>query len=301
MRRGPGAAIPELGRVVGWDAAGVVVDVGKQVKDYKKGDEVMFAGVITRQGSYAEYTAVDERLVGRRPRTLNWTEAASVPLCGLTAWEALTEQLELRIPSSVEETKSLHAHKSLLVVAGAGGVGSVAIQIAKKVLHIGHVIATASRPESAEWCKKMGADVIISHTGYMKEQLEKSGFPNGVNLVFNCAETEKNFDDIVPCLATFGKLVCITGSSRPLNVTPLFHKRATLTFELMFARGITNIVPETQAYILNQLAQLIDGGVLHHTLTRSWNGLTAANVIAASEAQDSGRTIGKLAITVATA
>jgi len=284
-------------KIVGWDAAGIVKEIGPGVKNFKVGDEVYFAGVVNRQGSYAEYVAVDERLVGHKPKSLSWDQAATVPLCALTAWEALLEQFAIPVPANADDEK-LHASKSLLIVAGAGGVGSIAIQIAKKVLKIGKVIATSSRKETDEWCKSKGADASINHKQKLQPQLEALGFPNGVDYVLNAAEAEHNFDEVVTTVAAFGKICCITGLPKPVSIGSLFHKRATVSFEFMFARGLTKIDMEKQAAILDAVSKLLDAGTLGHNLTRVFE-FTLPDVIKANELQESGTAIGKIAITVA--
>jgi len=279
--------------IPGWDAAGVVAQVGNAVSMYKVGDEVMYAGLITRNGSYAEYTAVDERLVGRKPKSLNWNQAATVPLCSLTAWEGLIEQLGLPIPSK-DDTK-LNANKSLLVISGAGGVGSIALQIARRVLHIGTVIATASRKETIEWCKQKGATLVIGHQK-MTEHLAKHGL-KGVDYVLNCAETSTNWDELHAVINPLGKICCITPPLADVNLLPLFLKRATLVFELMFTRGLFDWEQEKQAAVLNRVSELIDGGVLEHNHTATFS-FTESDVRKAAELQDSGKAMGKLAIEI---
>jgi len=283
-------------KIVGWDAAGTVKAVGAQVANFKVGDEVYFAGVVTRQGAYAEYVSVDERIVGHKPRTLSWDEAATVPLCAITAWEALTEQMNIPIPTNANEEKT-NASKSLLVIAGAGGVGSIAIQIAKKLLKIGKVIATTSRKETDEWCRAKGADTTINHREALLPQLKTAGYPNGVDYIFNCAESENNPDEVIASIGTFGKLCCITPFTKPVNIDSLFFKRATITFELMFTRPITGVEPEKQAQLLDQVAKLLDSGTLVHTMTKRFD-FTLPDVIKAAELQESGKAIGKIGVTV---
>jgi len=279
--------------ICGWDAAGVVVQVGNAVSMFKVGDEVMYAGLITRTGSFAEYTAVDERIVGRKPKSINWNQAATVPLTALTAWEGLTEQMGIPIPMK-DDTK-LNAAKSILVISGAGGVGSMAIQIARRVLNMGTVIATASRKETIEWCKKKGATLVIGHQN-MLDQLTKNGL-KGVDYILNCAETDTNFDQLPPIVNPLGKICCITFPSQSLNVNPLFFKRATLVFELMFTRPLFDWEQEKQGAILNRVAEIIDSGVMEHNMTNTFN-FTESDLRKAEDLQDSGKAMGKSAIEI---
>jgi len=283
-------------RIPGYDGCGVVSSVGSDVTGYKVGDEVMFAGNISRPGSYAEYVAVDERLVGRKPRSLSWVQAASLPLVSITAWEGLIEQLGIAVPVTPDDEKRNKA-KSLLVIAGAGGVGSMVSQIAKNILKIGLVVSTASRPDTVAFCKSRGADATIDHRADMSKQLAGVGAPGGFDYVFNCAETEQNWDQVMPLVGNYGKIVLITGTSRPLNVSPLFVKRATVTFEMMFTRGLTGVEPERQQALLNVVGSHVDGGRLLHSLTTTFP-FTEAGVRQAATLQDSGTAIGKIGITI---
>jgi len=287
-------------KIVGWDAAGVVAAAGPDVTLFKVGDSVMFAGVINRTGAYGQYALVDERCTGKKPSSLDWSQAASVPLTYITAWEAMTEQWGIPVPE--EKSKSVVANKTLLVIAGAGGVGSIALQIAKRVLGFGRVIATASRQETIDWCKKKGADYTIDHGKAMLPQLAAidGALANGVDYVLNCGETDQNWNDVVPTVGLFGKICNITGSSpdKPINVGPLFPKRATLTFELMFTRGLFGADLLRQHALLNRAADYIDAKTIEHNLTTTFSDFTAAEVSKAAALQDSGKTIGKTAVVV---
>merc|ERR1712232_850713 len=275
------------GKVLGWDSCGTVVSLGSKAMRFKIRDRVWFAGDLMRPGTNAEYTAVDERIVALAPRSLSDADAAALPLVGLTAFEGLTEQLGLKGPDCMG--------KSILVLPGAGGVGSIAIQLAKRMLHM-RVIATSSRPETTEYCKKMGADHVINHRKPLKEQLEKLGF-SGVDYIFNAYDTyqymEQYTDIINPCGGIVSIVEC---EGNPVNMMqmPLFLKRIHFAWELMFQRTL-NGRPEDlikQGCILKQLQILVDQGVVHSTKTQvmplSLEGLKAAH-----QHQDSKTAIGK--------
>lgn len=291
FRRGgqEGEPVDNPPQIVGWDGAGVVTEVGKHATHFKIGDEVYFAGNSTRQGCYAEYVAIDERIVAHKPRKLSFAEAAAVPLTALTVWEAFFENMSIPIkPSSVPSP-------AILIVGGAGGVGSMAIQIAKRVAGL-YVIATASRTASSEYCKKMGADVIIDHTQNLDSQIKALGI-DGVNYILNTASAPK-FPQLVGVLNPLGKICSITGDDiiiRDLDVDQLFYKRVTLTFELMFTRSRLNVEPEKQGEILTHIAELLDKQVLVSTLTEDmdWNEIQKAHRII-----ENSHTLGKIALTV---
>jgi len=209
----------------------------------------------------------------------------------------MLEQMAIPVPANADDEK-LAATKSLLVIAGAGGVGSIALQIAKKILKIGKVIASASRKETIDWCKAKGADATIDHKQKLLPQLAAIGYGNGVDYVFNCGDSDQNFDDAVTAVGPYGKLALITSLSKPVNIQPLFSKRGTITFEFMFARGLLKIHPEKQSAILDAVSKLLDAGTLVHTMTQRFD-FTVADVVKAAELQDSGTVMGKLAITVA--
>lgn len=289
-RGGPaGSPVPNPPRILGWDASGVVEAVGGEVQRFRVGDEVYFAGSITRPGSYAELVLVDERISARKPASLSHVDAAAIPLTALTAWEAMVENMG--IP---EVDHSSAAPKDLLIVGGAGGVGSIAIQIASKVLGL-RVVATASRPETRDWCTRLGADAIIDHGKPFAPQLAALGL-DGVDYVFNTAVPEDNFAQVCEVLRPFGHVCGIVGPSAPLDVAPLFRKRGALSFELMFTRPIFGIGLERQGQILARVAELLDQGVLVTTRTTT---MPLAEVQAAHRLLDSGRSIGKTVLTVA--
>jgi len=215
---------------------------------------------------------------------LTWEEAASVPLCTLTAWEGLLEGLAI--------PRGNNSKKTLLIVAGAGGVGSLGIQIAKKILGL-TVIATASRGESIEAAKRWGADHVINHRKDLGEQLKALGY-EGVDYILNCIDPKDNFDTLTPILNPFGGICCIVYAEN-LKLGDLFRKRATFVWEYMFSRSTYGVELEKQKAILDEMADLIDNKVIVHTLTKTFpdmSGLAEAHKI-----QESGNAIGKIALT----
>lgn len=276
-------------RVLGWDASGTVVAVGPDVTLFKVGDPVYYAGSIARDGAYSEFHLVDERIAGRKPASLDFKNAAALPLTSITAWEALFDRLGV-------SRSGADAGKRVLVIGGAGGVGSIAIQLAKQLAQL-TVIATASRPESVQWVKSLGADHVISHSGDMAAQLLALGI-NDVDYVLSFNDTEQHFDAIAQVIAPQGKVVAIVPSHAALPMEKLFHKSVTFVWEMMFTRamfGTADMIEQQR--LLNEVAILIDAGKLKSTLGESYGKITAANVARAHEALESGRTIGKIVLT----
>jgi len=279
-------------KIVGWDCAGIVESIGEKVTMFKPGDEVYFAGSIVRNGSHAEYTLVDQRIVALKPKTLNWEQAASMPLVTLTAWEGLLEGVRLQIPPA--NAPNPNEKLSLLVIGGAGGVGSIVTQIAKKILKIGTVIATASRPETVEWCKRQGADFVVNHQNNLVDELTALGFPRGVNIVYCTTEFNKTFETCFACVRTAGNIIGITEFSG-IDVSRMPLKRLSLTSVVMFSRYGNDEEPERQHGILEQVGKYLDAGILSHIQNHhfEWNQIREAY-----ELQDSGKAIGKITLTV---
>lgn len=273
-------------KVIGWDAAGTVVAVGDQVELFKEGDEVYYAGDLTRSGSNAEYQLVDERIVGFKPKKLTMAEAAAIPLTALTAWESIFDRI--RVNPDIDKGKSI------LMLAGAGGVGSIAIQIAKQVANL-QVIATASRPETQKWCSDLGSDHVVNHKN-LKEELTRIG-QDQVDYVLDLVDLGGYWDTIAEIIKPQGHIVSITGSSSPLNLNVLKTKSVSFSWELMYTRSMyqTGDMAE-QHLILNKIGSLLDSGKIKTTLTTTLNGFTVDNLKKAHEMQESGRTIGKTVI-----
>ncbi len=273
-------------KIIGWDAVGTVEAAGDKTSRFKAGDEVYYAGDITRSGSNAEYQLIDERIVGHKPKNLTIAEAAAIPLTGLTAWESLFD----RIKVNPETDKG----KTVLVLAGAGGVGSIAIQIGKKVAGL-TVIATASRPESQNWCKQLGADYVVNHRN-LKAELEKTGHSE-VDYILDFVDLEGYWEIAADLIKPQGHIVSITGSSKPLNLNLLKNKSVTFSWELMYTRSMfTTNDMDRQHKILDEIAGLLDAGTLKTTLTTTLQGFTVENLKKAHHMQESGTTIGKTVI-----
>lgn len=276
----------ETPKIIGWDAVGVVEAIGEKVTLFNIGDEVMYAGDLTKQGSNAEYQVVDERIVGRKPKSLSDNDSAVIPLTALTAWEILFDRMRL----NTEKDKG----KSLLIIGGAGGVGSIAIQLAKKLLGL-KVIATASRPESIEWCKQMGADFVVNHKNLVKE-VQESGFQT-VDFILDFVDTNFYWDSMAELIKPQGHIASITGSASPVVLNKLKTKSVSFSWEFMYTRSMfqTEDMIE-QHHILDKVADLYDEGVLISTLKTTLYGLSAETLKKAHAQLESGTTIGKLAI-----
>lgn len=277
----------EQPKIIGWDASGVVEAVGSDVTLFKAGDAVYYAGDITKSGSNAEYQVIDERIVGRKPVSLSDEAAAAIPLTALTAWEIFFDRMRL----SAERDRN----KTLLIIGGAGGVGSIAIQIAKQLLGL-HVIATASRPETVDWCKKMGGDLVVNHRNLVDE-VRNAGFQY-VDYIVDFVDTNGYWDTLAELIKPQGHIASITGSAAPVVLNKLKSKSVSFSWEFMFTRSSfqTDDMIE-QHHILNRVADLLDEGVLETTLTQTLNGLTADTLKQAHAQLESGTTIGKLVIT----
>lgn len=276
----------ETPKVIGWDAAGIVEEVGDGVTLFKKGDEVYYAGDLTRSGCDAEYQLVDERIVGHKPKKLSYAEAAAMPLTSLTAWEAFFDRIRI----SAEKDKG----KTLLIIGGAGGVGSIAIQLAKKVAGLS-VIATASRPETQAWCKQQGADVVVDHKNLVNEA-RNAGFKE-VNFIVDFVDANFYWDAMSELIKPQGHIASITGSANPVLLNKLKNKSVSFSWELMYTRSMfqTEDMIE-QHYILNKVASLLDNGTIQSTLTTILKGFTVENLKEAHRLQESGKTIGKTVI-----
>jgi NADPH:quinone reductase len=286
--RSRGTGVQNPPRVLGWDAAGVVEATGSDVKLFKPGDEVYYAGDITRSGSNAEYQLVDERIVGRKPQNLSFAEAAALPLTTLTAWEALFSRLRVSEAGADQG-------RSILIVGGAGGVGSIAIQIAKRVANL-KVVATASRESTVAWCRELGADAVIDHGGDLLAQLQALGMP-GVDFILCTHDPDRHFPALAQAVLPQGLICSILALTKPADFTPLFRKSAGIVWELMFTRSMfATRDMEEQHRILNRMAQLLEAGEVRSTLKDVLGPVNAANLKRAHAQIESGRTIGKLVL-----
>ena len=273
-------------RVLGFDAAGVVEAVGAEVTLFRPGEQVFYAGAIDRAGSNAEYQLVDERIVGPKPASLDLAAAAALPLTSLTAWEMLFDRLA--IPPAEG------AGRTLLIVGAAGGVGSMAVQLARRLTGL-IVIGTASRPETAAWVRELGAHHIIDHGKPMPDQLEELGIAQ-VDYLFSTTMTDRHFPAIVEMMAPQGRFGLID-DPEPIDVRLLKRKAVSLHWELMFTRSLFQ-TPDMirQHEILAEVARLIDAGILRTTLAEHLGRIDAANLVRAHGMIESGRTRGKLVL-----
>ncbi|MDF1825241.1 MAG: zinc-binding alcohol dehydrogenase family protein [Verrucomicrobiales bacterium] len=277
-------------KTLGFDAAGVVTSVGNEASIFQKGDLVYYAGDVTRPGSNAEYQIVDERIVGKRPASLDAATSAALPLTTLTAWESLFHRLRIDFDAPAK-----NEGKTLLIIGGAGGVGSIAIQLAK--LAGITVIATASREESADWCRKLGADHIINHHGDMPMQLRKLGMDD-VSYIANYNNVDRSWTAMGEMIAPQGSVVLITEHHTHLNLGgPFKTKAVTICWELMFTRPMfkTEDMIE-QHHILNRVATLIDQGRILATANDNLTPINAENILEGHRRLESGKSIGKLVI-----
>ncbi|KVC68475.1 zinc-binding alcohol dehydrogenase family protein [Burkholderia stagnalis] len=286
--RAPKPQVEDAPRVLGWDAAGTVVAVGADVTLFRPGDEVFYAGSITRPGANSEYHAVDERIVALKPRTLDFAAAAALPLTALTAWEALFDRLRV-------SPQGADAGKSVLIVGGAGGVGSIAIQLAKTLGKL-HVIATASRPASAQWVRTLGADQVVDHFGDLPAQLRDAGHAQvDYVLIFN--DTDRHFPAAAEVIRPQGGICTIVENEKPVPVELLKAKSAAFHWEFMFTRAMFETPDMIEQHkLLTEVARLVDGGVLRTTLGEHLGAINAANVRHAHRLLEAGRAIGKLVL-----
>src|SRR5256714_4986887 len=273
-------------KILGYDATGVVAAAGPDVTLFKPGDDVWYAGSIVRPGTNSEFHLVDERIVGNKPKTLGFAAAAALPLTSITAWEMLFDRFA--VPRGGGEGKSL------LIVGGAGGVGSIATQLARKLTKL-TVISTASRPETQAWCKELGAHHVIDHSKPMAEQLKAIGH-RFVDYIFGVTHSDQHFDTIADVIAPQGKFGLID-DPKPFEFAKLKGKSASLHWEAMFTRS-TFQTPDMDAQhrLLNEVAAMVDAGTIRTTLAENLGAINAANLRRAHAMVESGRMRGKLVL-----
>lgn len=286
--RSPKQQVEAQPKVLGYDAAGVVDAVGDGVTSLKVGDEVWYAGDITRSGSNAQYQLVDERIVSRKPATIDFAQAAALPLTSLTAWELMFQRMRL-------DPDGADRGRTLLVIGGAGGVGSIATQLARHAGFI--VIATASRPETIAWCTQMGATHVIDHRKALKPQLDALGFDD-VDAIVNFADPAPYWESMGQLIAPQGRIGLIVEPSATLNIgDPYKAKCISIHWEMMFARARFKTADiGQQQRILERVASLVDAGELRTTLTETLFPIDATNLRTAHAQLESGKTIGKVAL-----
>ena len=273
--------------VVGRDVAGVVVATGEDCSLFVVGDEVFYAGTSNRPGGQSEFHLVDERIVGKKPASLDFSQAAALPLTGITAYEAIFERL------GVSKDASENKGKHILIIGAAGGVGSVAIQIAK--LAGLTVIGTASRDETVEWAKEHGADHTINHHEPFGPQLESFDI-EGVEYIFCLSSTDDHMAEMAKTILPQGKICSILPAFKPLDLA-LFSKSVTFAYELMYTRSVFQTADmEQQHVILNQLADWVDGDKIVSTKTQHFTPISAGNLKQAYTNLLTGKTIGKIVL-----
>lgn len=271
-------------RVLGWDAAGVVEAVGAEVGLFSVGDEVFYAGDLNRPGANAELHAVDERIVGHKPRSLDWAQAAAMPLTSLTAWELLFDRL--RVPHGEGHSKG-----TLLIINGAGGVGSILIQIARRLTGL-TVIATASRQETIAWARQMGAHHVIDHRRSLEDELMRIGIPE-VDFVASLTASESQVPAFGKIIAPQGHLALIDDPNH-FDIVSLKRKSISVSWELMFTRSIFRTDDMIRQHeILEEVSKLLDQGILHTTLTQQHKTINAANLKRVHKVVEDGQTFGK--------
>ncbi len=296
-------------KVLGYDAAGIVRSIGPDVTLFQPGDEVFYAGSIARPGTNAELHLVDERIVARKPATLSFAAAAALPLTSITAWELLFDRFSIPRASSPvtspHRTAAARLHpaptspsaaksSSILILGGAGGVGSILIQLARQLTDL-TVIATASRPETRQWCSQLGAHHVIDHAQPLKPQLDAIGIPQ-VETIACLTATAQHYPGVVDVLAPQGKIGVIDDPPT-LDAKPLKRKAASLHWEFMFTRPVFE-TPDmiAQHHLLTDVARLVDGGILRTTHTASLGTINAANLTTAHRLIESGKAHGKIVL-----
>ncbi|MBB3266531.1 zinc-binding alcohol dehydrogenase family protein [Azospirillum sp. OGB3] len=278
---------PGAMKVLGWDAAGVVVAAGPQATLFKPGDAVFYAGAIDRDGTNAEFHLVDERIVGPKPASLDFAQAAALPLTSITAWEAMFDRLDVRRPVP-------GAANAILIVGGAGGVGSIAIQLARQLTDL-TVIATASREETQAWCRDLGAHHVVDHRKPLAAQVEALGI-GAPAFVFSTNDTGAHLPEIAALIAPQGRVALIDDPAG-LDVMVLKRKSVSLHWEFMFTRPVFGTADiAAQHALLSEVSRLVDAGTVRTTLAETFGTINAANLTRAHALLESGRAKGKIVL-----
>ncbi|PSH04117.1 MAG: zinc-binding alcohol dehydrogenase family protein [Acidobacteria bacterium] len=274
-------------KILGYDCAGVVLSTAPDATLFNPGDEVFYAGSILRPGTNSEFHLVDERLVGHKPKSLSFAEAAALPLTSLTAWELLFDRL--RIPLGKPQQAG-----TLLVIGASGGVGSILVQLAHRLTGL-TIIGSASRPESHQWVRKAGAHHIVDHSKKLADEVRKLGFPYA-DFVISLTHTDQHYDQIVDIIAPQGAFALID-SPPSLDANKLKPKSASLHWELMFVRSTFQTADMIEQHrILEQISTLVDAGLIHSTLGTAAGHINAKNLRKAHAAIESNRSIGKIVL-----
>ncbi|MFQ3543169.1 zinc-binding alcohol dehydrogenase family protein [Halobacillus rhizosphaerae] len=275
-------------KILGYDASGIVESVGADVSLFQEGDEVYYAGSISRPGSNSEYQLVDERIAAKKPENLSFNEAAALPLTTLTAWEALFERLNISADASVNQGKTI------LIIGASGGVGSMAVQLAD--LAGLTIVGTASREETISWAKDRGCDYTLNHHQDFQSQLESIG-KSQVDYILCLNSTEEHWGHMVEAIKPQGKICSIVETEGKLDLTALQQKSATFVWEFMFTRPLFQTEDmQEQHRILTKTAELIAEDKLTTTLTETLTGLHAENLREAHRKVETGKMIGKVVV-----
>jgi NADPH:quinone reductase len=274
-------------KILGWDAAGVVEAVGAEATLFRPGDAVFYAGAINRQGADAEFHVVDERIVGPKPKSLTFAEAAALPLTSITAWEALFDRLKV-------SDRVAGGPNAILIIGGAGGVGSIAVQLARKLTDL-TVIATASRPETEAWSRQLGAHHVINHRLPLAAQVKALGLGAPV-FVFSTTSTSTHLADIAELIAPQGRFGLIDDPDT-LDINPFKRKSVSVHWELMFTRPLFGTADMLRQHeILSEVSRLVDAGTLRTTLSEEFGTINAANLKRAHALIETGRARGKVVL-----
>ncbi|MFC5441733.1 zinc-binding alcohol dehydrogenase family protein [Rhizobium halophytocola] len=286
VRRGVAAEDGQW-KVLGWDAVGRVAGIGDKVEGFKVGDAVYYAGSLIRPGTNSQFHLVDERIVGRKPESLGDAEAAALPLTSITAWEMLFDRLDVRKPVP-------GAANAIVIVGGAGGVGSIAIQLARQLTDL-TVIATASREETKDWVRALGAHHVIDHSQPIAAQVDALGLGQP-GFVFSTTQTDRHIAEIVELIAPQGRFGLID-DPETLDIKPFKRKSISIHWELMYTRPIFETADMAeQGRLLNEVAGLIDAGRIRTTLTEVMGPIDAATLQKAHALIESGKARGKVVL-----
>jgi zinc-binding alcohol dehydrogenase family protein len=287
VRKSAAPAEGEAYKVLGWDASGIVRAVGPEVTLFQPGDRVWYAGSIARPGTNSELHRVDERIVGHMPRSLDFAQAAALPLTAITAWEMLFDRL------GIAPGKAPGAG-TLLIIGASGGVGSILTQLAARLTGL-TVIGTASRPQTQAWVKELGAHHVIDHSQPIAAELKRIGFPQ-VDHIVSLTQTDAHFDQIVEAIAPQGKFGLIDDPAS-LDVTKFKRKSVSVHWELMFTRALFGTADMIgQHRLLNEVAALVDAGLVRTTLAEHFGPINAANLKRAHALIESGKARGKVVL-----
>lgn len=274
-------------KVLGWDASGVIEAIGPDVKFFKPGDEVFYAGAVDRSGTNAEFHLVDERIVGKKPGKLDFAAAAALPLTTITAWETLFDRLNVKKPV-------VGAANAILIVGGAGGVGSIAVQLARQLTDL-TVIATASRPETQAWVRDFGAHHVLDHSRPLAAQVDALGL-GAPAFVFSTTNTVDHLNELVELIAPQGRFALID-DPKSLDALVFKRKSISLHWEMMFTRSLFRTADmEAQHRLLNEVSALVDSGTIKTTFSQDFGSINAANLKKAHALLESGTAKGKIVL-----